>query len=135
MALKSATGGNLMFPGAPVIVVPVGRWTGSWRTIVANVTQTDCGGATAGFPTNQNNTWTARLARDDVNFPEAVGLASGTVIPEIHFKLGAANKTDKLVNTVVESVETENDAETGEVVRCTITGRDGFVTHNQNPPA
>lgn len=131
MTFSSATGGHVYLG---VVIVPVGRWTGNWRNIIPNVTQSDCGGATLYFPTNQDNAWSFRVARDDVNYPEILGLAQGTIIAALAFGLGDSGLCDLLENTTVESLDKENDVETGEVVRITISGRGGFLTANEPVP-
>jgi len=135
MALTSATGGSVYIGASSPTIVPNGSWNGNWRTILANVTQSDCGGATKYFPTNHDPSWTISLCRDDTAYPEAVGLTTGTVIAAIFFRLGSATKADKIVNTTVESVDPVVDTATGEVVRVTITGKGGLVTFNQNLPS
>lgn len=130
MSLQSAHGGSVQLgTGAPV-VVPVGRWSGNWRARLAEVTQSDSGGATLEFPVVQENMWEFSCARDDTNFPEALGLTPGAIMSTVWFKLGAGAKADKLVNTTVEEVSPVSD-NTNDVVRVTVRGRGGKLTPNQ----
>ncbi len=137
MAFSSAAAGNLMIPGSPVVTIPNARWSASWRAMTPNVTQSSglVAGATLYQGTIQDNTWEWRCARDDTNYPEAVGFVPGVTIAELHFKLGSTSKTDKIVYTTVESVDPECDSESGEVIRVTIRGKGGLVTKNQTPPS
>lgn len=132
MAFKTATGGNVMLSVS--VVVPVGRWTGNWTTALSNVTQSDGNGGTSYFPTNMDPTWSFDAARDDTNYPEAIGLTSGTVVSTLYFRLGAETKADKVVNTTVESVTPVCDPSSNEVVRVTVSGKGGLVTYHQNLP-
>lgn len=131
MALQSAHGGNVQVGTGTPTVVPVGRWNGNWRLRDAEVTQSDSGGATLYFPVVQDNDWEWSCARDDTNFPEAVGFTGGAIIPVLWFKLGAGAKADKLTNTMVTDVSPVVD-NTNDVVRVTVRGKGGFVTKNQN---
>lgn len=127
MAFTSAKGGNVVL-GATT--VPVGRWSASWRGILPNVTQSDNPGATLFYPTIQDNSWSFRLTRDDLAFPEAVGFKFGTVLSTVKFLLGATGRCDQITNTTVESVDPECDSESGEVIRVTVSGKGGLVTNN-----
>jgi hypothetical protein len=125
MALRSAHGGAIKTGGA--VVVPTDRWSGTWRVRDAEVTQSDSGGCTLYFPVVQDNEWEWTAARDDVNYPEAVGMAGGTIISDIRFKLGAGAACDKLVNTTVTEVSPVCDNK-GDVVRVTVRGKGGLLT-------
>src|SRR5581483_4800306 len=127
MSLRSATGGHVYIGTSAPVIVPVGKWTGNWRTILANVTQSDCGGGTVYFPTNTDPSWSLSVARDDVLYPEILGLQTGTVIAALFFRLGAGTKADRVSNTTVESVDVENDPQTGEVVRVNVSGKGGTL--------
>jgi hypothetical protein len=130
MPLQSAHSGHVeLGTGAPVIV-PNQRWNGNWRVRLSEVTQSDSGGSTLEFPVVQENMWEFSAARDDANFPEAIGLTPGTIQAVMWFKLGAGNKADKLVNTTVEEVNPVVD-NTNDVVRVTVRGKGGKVTPNQ----
>lgn len=130
MALRSGHGGNVQVgTGAPV-VVPVGRWSGNWRSRNSEVTQSDSGGGTLFFPVVQDNQWEFTAARDDTLFPEAVGLAQGTILGTMWFKLGAGVKADRLTNTTVEEVNPICDNQ-GDVVRVNVRGHGGVLTPNQ----
>jgi hypothetical protein len=131
MPLQSAHGGSVQTgTGEAIVVVPVGRWSGNWRVRTAEVTQSDSGGSTLEFPVVQENEWEFSCARDDANFPEAVGFDGGTIIPIMWFKLGAGAKADKLVNTTVTEVNPVTD-NTNDVVRVTVRGKGGKVKKNQ----
>ena len=127
MSLQSAHGGSIKV-GATV--VPTDRWSANWRIRDTEVTQSDSGGATLYFSVVEDNDWEWTAARDDANFPEAVGMTRGTTISTIFFKLGAGALADKLTNTlVVENspvVDNKND-----VVRVTVRGKGGKCTANQ----
>jgi hypothetical protein len=129
MAFKSATGGHIVLPNTPSnIVIPNGKWVGTWTTAGPNVTQSDCGGAEVSFGTNQTNRWSAELVRDDTSFPEAIGLEDGTTVPVMYFKIGAGDTYYKLQNTFVETVEVICDTASHEPVRCTLSGKSGLKT-------
>lgn len=130
MTLKSAHGGNVQVGTGTPVVVPVGRWSGNWRVRDADVTQSDSGGATLYLAVVQDNEWEFTVARDDTTFPEAVGLAQGTVVSVLWFKLGAGTKADKLTNTLVCEVAVVTDNQ-NDVVRVTVRGKGGLLTPNQ----
>jgi hypothetical protein len=130
MALQSAHGGHVEVGTGPPVVVPNQRWSANWRVRRSEVTQSDSGGSTLEFAVVQENMWEFSCARDDTNFPEAIGLASGTIVGTMWFKLGAGAKADKLVNTTVEEVSPVVD-NTNDVVRVTVRGKGGKVTPNQ----
>lgn len=127
MSLRSGHGGAIKVGGTTV--VPTDRWSGNWRVRDAEVTQSDSGGATLYFPVVQDNEWEWTAARDDTNYPEAVGLAPGAILADIRFKLGAGSACDKLVNTLVTEVSPVCDNK-GDVVRVTVRGKGGVVTYN-----
>lgn len=128
--LRSGHGGSVKTGAAGATTVPVGRWSGNWRVRDADVTQSDSGGATLYLAVVQDNEWEFTCARDDVLFPEAVGLAQGTVISLMWFKLGAGERADKLANTLVTEVSPVCD-NAGDVVRVTVRGKGGLLTANQ----
>ena len=131
MALKSAHGGHVeVGTGGGIVIVPNQRWSGNWRSVNADVTQSDSGGSTLKFPVLQDNSWEFSAARDDAAFPEAVGLAPGDIVDVMWFKLGAGAKADKLENTTVDEVSPVVD-NTNDVVRVTVRGSGGLVTPNQ----
>lgn len=130
MSLRSGNGGSVY---ANTFVIPNDRWSGNWRTRDAEVTQSDSGGCSLYFPVIQDNSWEFSVARDDVAFPEALGLQAGTVVTTIYFKLGAGVKADKLVNTLVEEVNNVCDNK-GDVVRATVRGKGGYLYPNQPTP-
>ena len=131
MALQSAHGGSVQTgTGGAIVVVPVARWSANWRVRTAEVTQSDSGGCTLEFAVVQENEWEFSCARDDTNFPEAVGFTPGTIIAIAWFKLGAGAKADKLTNTTVTEVAPVVD-NTNDVVRVTVRGKGGKVTANQ----
>lgn len=130
MALKSGHGGSVQVGTGTPVVVPVGRWEGNWRSRNTEVTQSDSGGCSLYFAVVQDNQYTFSVARDDTNYPEAVGFTIGTVIGTLWFKLGAGTKADKLTNSTVEEVNTITD-NMGDVVRVNIRGHGGFLTPNQ----
>lgn len=127
MSLKSAHGGAIKLLGS--VVVPTDRWSGTWRVRDAEVTQSDSGGCTLYFPIVQDNEWEWTAARDDTGYPEAIGMAGGTIISDIRFKLGAGASCDKLTNTTVTEVSPVVDNK-GDVVRVTVRGKGGLLTAN-----
>lgn len=127
MALRSGHGGATKVGGATV--VSTDRWSGTWRVRDAEVTQSDSGGATLYQGVVEDNEWEWTAARDDTNYPEAVGMAGGTIITDIRFKLGAGTACDKLVNTLVTEVSPVCDNK-GDVVRVTVRGKGGKLTTN-----
>lgn len=129
MALQSAHGGYVKIASATA--VPVERWSANWRVRDAEVTQSDSGGSTLYFAVVEDNEWEWSAARDDTNFPEAVGMSPGTIIATIFFKLGAGATGDKLTNTLVTEVAPVIDNK-GDVVRVTVRGKGGNVTANQS---
>jgi hypothetical protein len=127
MALKSGHGGSIKVAGTTT--VPTDKWSANWRVRLAEVTQSDSGGATLYLGVVEDNEWTWEAARDDTNYPEALGLSPGYVISDLRFKLGAGSSCDKLVNTTIETVDPVVDNK-GDVVRVTIRGKGGKLTAN-----
>lgn len=127
MSLRSGNGGAIKVSGT--VVVPTDRWSASWTARLAEVTQSDSGGASLYFPVVQDNSWEWTAARDDTNYPEAVGLTPGAILSDIRFKLGAGAACDKLTNTTVESVDPVCDNK-GDVIRVTVRGKGGALTAN-----
>lgn len=133
MALRSGNGGSVSTYTAEDVLlftIPNDRWSGNWRVREAEVTQSDSGGCTLYFPVVQDNDWEFSAARDDVNFPEALGLQAGDIIEKISFKLGAGSLGDLLENTLVTDVSNTCDNK-GDVVRVSVRGKGGFLTPSQ----
>lgn len=124
MALRSANGGAIYL--GPLVEVSTQRWSGNWRVRDSDITQSDIA-CTLFMPVVQDNSWEWSAARDDVDYPEALGLAPGDIVAEIFFKLGAGTLADKLENTMVEEVSNVVD-NANEVVRVTVRGKGGFLT-------
>lgn len=130
MTLKSGHGGSVQVGTGTITTVPVGRWSGNWKIRDSDVTQSDGGGSTHYFAVVKDPEWEFSAARDDTNFPEAVGLEEGTTVAVLWFKLGAGDKADKLVGTLVTEVSPVCD-NAGDVVRVTVRGKGGVITKNQ----
>lgn len=129
MALRSGQTGYIFVAAA----IPTDRWSANWRARDAEVTQSDAGGCSLYFPIVQDNEWEWTAARDDASYPEAIGLASGTIITSMYFKMGAGTKADRLQNTLVTDVAPVVDTK-GDVVRVTVRGKGGLMTANQTSP-
>jgi hypothetical protein len=128
--LRSGNGGSVGIGTGTVVVVPVGRWNGNWRSRDAEVTQSDSGGGTVYFHVVYDPEWEFTAARDDVLFPESLGFTEGSAIAVLWFKLGAGTKADKVVNTFVSEVNTVCD-NAGDVVRVTVRGKGGVRSASQ----
>ncbi len=137
MAFQSAAGGDVLSGTytIPAFRVPVAVWSAAWRVKDTECNQADSGGGSLALPVIQDNSWEWRCARDDAQYPEAVGFEGGQLIPTMHFTLGGGSKADKLENTLVIEVAPVCDAESGEVVRVTVKGKGGTVTKNVPAPA
>ena len=130
MALQSGHGGYVK----TTVAVPVGRWSGNWRSRLGEVTKSDSGGGTRFKAVVQDNQWSFECPRDDVAFPEAAGLTQGADVATLIFKLGAGDKADILSNTTVEDVSPTCDNQ-GDVVRVTVSGKGGTLAPNQTIPS
>lgn len=126
MALRTAHGAHVY---VGTFTWPVDTWRGSWTARTTEVTQSDSGGAAVYFPILEDNSWEASVGRDDTNYPEAIGLAPGTIVPTMYFRLGGGlgAVSDRLTNTTVEAVEPICDNK-GDVVRVTVRGKGGKRT-------
>lgn len=126
MALRSGHGGSVKVDGTTT--VPTDRWSANWRVRDAEVTQSDSGGATLYQGVVQDNEWEWTAARDDTNYPEAVGFLAGD-IRDMRFKLGAGSLCDRLDNTLITEVAPVVDNK-NDVVRVTVRGKGGALTPN-----
>ena len=105
MALRSSHGGSVKLNG---VVIPHEQSVVDNGSRLDDITQTDSGGANNpctiyGF-VREDNTAEIRVKRDDAAYFEVLGLAVGTIVTVIYFKLGAGNLADALYNSTVERV-------------------------------
>lgn len=126
MALRSGNGGSVKVDGGSAIATD--RWNGNWRIRDAEVTQSDSGGGTLYMAVVEDNEWEWTAARDDVNYPEALGMAPGNIV-SMRFKLGAGSLCDRLDSTLITEVSPVVDNK-GDVVRVTVRGKGGLLTPN-----
>ena len=130
--IPSGNGGYIQLAAGGANIQHVSQWTGNWMNRLAEVTNSGFAGSQYA-PTLPDPSWSINLPRDDTAFPEALAIVEGTILANVYFKLGADSKYERVQMTTVESVQKVcNNA--GDVVRITITGKGGIVTHNTSAP-